>query len=92
MKWVYYKDYKTSDALVGEKFGIRIYVLSQINNNFDLNKKQTPIFTIYCKENGKEIQTYSNVSSIDFNKTITSTSDYSIDVNNGSETKNISFT
>lgn len=67
-------------------------VLMNSGENLNIKVSSTETANFSIKENGKEIQTYSNVSSIDFNKTITSTSEYTIDVNNGLETKNISFT
>ncbi len=60
------------------------------NLNIRVNSTETADFSL--KENNIEIETYTGVTEINFNKIITSTSSYSIDVNNGSETKNISFT
>jgi len=60
------------------------------NLNIKVSSTETANFSI--KENGTEIKTYASVKNIDFNKTVTSTSEYTIDINNGSETKTITFT
>jgi glycosidase len=66
-----------------------IIMSSGDNLNIKVNSTETANFSIM--ENNVEIKTYSNVTNIDFTKIVTATSAYSIDVNNGSEIKNISF-
>jgi len=102
-KWKYNKGGCTSDDYFVGVGNFQIDLVSPIvsnedvvimssgeNLNIKVNSTESASFSI--KENGAEIKSYTNVKSIDFSKTITSTNNYVIDVNNGNETKNVSFT
>ena len=79
-------------SLISPEVSNENVVLMTSGENLNIKVSSTEVSDFSLKENGVEIETYANVTSIDFNKTITNTSSYSIDVDNGSEIKNVSFT
>jgi len=70
MKWIYYKNFylcTKKDILITEKFGIKVCIFPEKKEDFYLEKKQTPVFTVYCKENGKEMELTGEVLDRDLN-------------------------
>ncbi len=61
-------------------------------DNLNINVTSTENADFSIKESTTEIATATNVQEINYNKTVTETNSYRIDVNNGTEVKTISFT
>ncbi len=103
-KWKYSLDNSCSDAdyFVGiGSFQIELISPAVANgdiinmnsgDNLNINVTSTENADFSIKEGTNEIATATNVTEITFNKTITETNTYSIDVDNGTETKSVAFT
>ena len=61
-------------------------------DNLNINVTSTENADFSIKEGTNEIATATNVQEINYNKTVTETNSYTIDVNNGTEIKTVSFT